>query len=846
MQLDSVFLSEFDCIVMLTWSDWHTELRSNRYHYATRFARLGKEVIFVQPDLSDNTYCFEPTEIPHLQILHISHQYNSEQSDLLNRALLEKYLIRPIFWVYNHNFSNVLRNRFSVLNVYHATEDYLSLSNTSISVNDTFLTSLREMLELCQLIVTVSPGIHESYTKKLDLPGKVITVTNGCDYKFYRSLEYSVTVSKNVVFYQGNIFSKLDYELLKNLALAMPEMEFTFCGKVYKDEPGWRKLIELKNVKYLGLLSPEALRQEMHKATVGIVPFLEDCPLFENAFPLKVFEYLACDLPVVSIKMKALNSFHDVISFASGVNEFKDAIEKAVHLRFDTEHSSQRLKAAKLQDYDIKFQSICSFVSEIVKEQKREAEAFNKKRSVAILYEPSSMHVNTIKEHLESFRRFSRHEIIYLPATQNITPTVPLSLFDIVVVHYSVRIIHPQAVQSTAMLSNTYIDALETYGGYKILFIQDEYDATNVANSWIKRLGFHTIFTCIPRQYLNTVYTKQIFPAVHFEATLTGYVPSSLMRYKNVLPPSKRTTILGYRGRILPYSYGTLGYEKYFIGAKAKELCVLKGIACDIEVDDAKRIYGADWYAFMASCRATLGTESGSNLFDFDGDLKERIAQKLKENPDLSKEAIFEEFVNANEKIKMNQISPKIFEAITLKTILVLFEGEYSGVLKPDIHYIPLKKDFSNFDAVIEKLNDPVFVDAMAERSYNDIILSGKYSYQSFIEDFERLLVEECGVSCNQNIPLLSVSGYISSKNETVLFMPTSKKELPPPCSRIFSLSELQSFSFSKFKYRKAGSISVFRKVGKVIVRQMPSSIKRTIPHRYVKKMKSLMGLSEE
>lgn len=50
-QLDSVFLSEFDCLVMLTWSDWHTELRSNRYHYVTRFAATGKEVVFVQPDL---------------------------------------------------------------------------------------------------------------------------------------------------------------------------------------------------------------------------------------------------------------------------------------------------------------------------------------------------------------------------------------------------------------------------------------------------------------------------------------------------------------------------------------------------------------------------------------------------------------------------------------------------------------------------------------------------------------------------------------------------------------------------------------------------------------------------
>ena len=29
---------KFDAVLMLTWSDWYTEPRSNRYHYAVRFA----------------------------------------------------------------------------------------------------------------------------------------------------------------------------------------------------------------------------------------------------------------------------------------------------------------------------------------------------------------------------------------------------------------------------------------------------------------------------------------------------------------------------------------------------------------------------------------------------------------------------------------------------------------------------------------------------------------------------------------------------------------------------------------------------------------------------------------
>lgn len=82
----------------------------------------------------------------------------------------------------------------------------------------------------------------------------------------------------------------------------------------------------------------------------------------------------------------------------------------------------------------------------------------------------------------------------------------------------------------------------------------------------------------------------------------------------------------------------------------------------------------------------------------------------------------------------MNQVSPRVFEAIAARTVLVLFEGDYSGVVKPDEHFIPLKKNGSNLPEVFAKLNDAEYVDAMAERAYCDVIGSGRYSYRSFVK----------------------------------------------------------------------------------------------------------------
>ena len=50
--------------------------------------------------------------------------------------------------------------------------------------------------------------------------------------------------------------------------------------------------------------------------------------------------------------------------------------------------------------------------------------------------------------------------------------------------------------------------------------------------------------------------------------------------------------------------------------------------------------------------------------------------------------------------IPYRTISPRHFEASALRLCQILLEGKYSGVMRPMVHYIPLKKDFSNFDEV--------------------------------------------------------------------------------------------------------------------------------------------------
>jgi len=361
------------------------------------------------------------------------------------------------------------------------------------------------------------------------------------------------------------------------------------------------------------------------------------------------------------------------------------------------------------------------------------------KLNIVILYDSGSMHVSTLWEYLDAFRQHSRHNIYFLPATncdwlnQEPRPEIPdFSLFDVAIVHHSVRISVPDH------LNKDIANKLAAYDGLKLLIIQDEYDMTETARRWMDRLQFDIVYNGIPEQDCEKIYPRQRFPKTQFRQVLCGYLPDTKQVEKYALPPEQRKIWIGYRGRVLPFHYGALTREKYTIGVEFKKLAAQRGIPADIEVANDQRIYGSNWYRFLGSARATLGTESGSNVFDIDGSIESAVEQALAQQPGVTYEEIQRTVLAPYEgMVIMNQISPKIFEAIQLRTALILFEGNYSGVVKPDIHYIPLKKDFSNIDDVLKKLQDTAYLKQLTDRAYSDVVESGDYSYRRFIESID-------------------------------------------------------------------------------------------------------------
>jgi hypothetical protein len=351
-----------------------------------------------------------------------------------------------------------------------------------------------------------------------------------------------------------------------------------------------------------------------------------------------------------------------------------------------------------------------------------------------VTYSNAANVVPTTDEYLRSFQRFSRYQVSYLHVTHGAKIACDLAQFDAVLQSYCVRLAEPD------LISRDYLERLRAYRGVKAIAVQDEYFRTGALRKGLADLGFDIVFTCVPPAHIEKIYPRAQFPGTAFITILTGYVPDSLAEQER---PRRRLQdrpfLIGYRGRDIGSRYGRLAFEKYEIGRRMREICVERGIRHDIEVAEEKRIYkDHQWYEFVESCRSMLGTESGSNVFDHDGTIEARYETLSREFGRPVDYEAFRPYTEAQDRsIEMGQISPRVFEAAALKTPLILFTGRYSNAISPGDHYIELKKDFSNVDQVLNRLDDLEGLEEMAERAHAHLIASGTFGYRQFVRQVE-------------------------------------------------------------------------------------------------------------
>jgi hypothetical protein len=361
---------------------------------------------------------------------------------------------------------------------------------------------------------------------------------------------------------------------------------------------------------------------------------------------------------------------------------------------------------------------------------------------ILVAYSADSTYVQTTLDYLTAIAHFTNYDVEYVHVTHNAIMDFDFTAYDVVFHNYCARLCFEGYV------SESYRAAMRAFSGLKVLAVQDEYDETNRLRQAIVDLGFHIVLTCVPQEALDYVYPREDFSLVEFVTVFTGYAPDPSAKPRTPIRRLRdRRVVLGYRGRDIGGRYGRLAFDKHEIGRRMREICERRGVPHDIAMDDESRIYGLAWFDFVGDCRAMLGTESGSNVFDFDGSIMrsfQALSAALGRPPGYQEFLAAEPLLEVREReISMGQVSPRVFECAAMRTPMVLFEGVYSGVIAPHEHYIPLAKDFSNAEETLDKLRDIEALGALTERAYRHLIASGQFGYEAFWRRIGAVIAEK-------------------------------------------------------------------------------------------------------
>ena len=369
----------------------------------------------------------------------------------------------------------------------------------------------------------------------------------------------------------------------------------------------------------------------------------------------------------------------------------------------------------------------------------------------------------TTAQHLEAVTSIPEAEVLSYNAVHGVPRWLDRVRFDAVVLHTTyLGLRWHRWFEENRALS----EWLAGMDALKVALPQDEYHHAHTLDDWLDDLGVSVVATVLTASHRDELYPKLSCKAAFYEV-LTGYIDDTAAERVRLPAPDQRPYDVVYRARHLPFWLGSHSQLKHRVGEAVSARAAAHDLRCDISTRPQAVVLGGAWLDLLASGRMTIGAESGSSTLDKRGELGTTVAEWLEREPALTFEQVDARMPAGWDDYRFFAISPRHLEAVVTKTAQLLVEGRYSGVLDPERHYLPIRRDFSNLDEVLERARDQELMARLTERAYEEIYVSGRYSFRRLSEAIGEILTEHAGGGAGYR-PRLAVARALASAQSEV------------------------------------------------------------------------------
>ncbi len=277
----------------------------------------------------------------------------------------------PVLWLTSPDQEDMLRLLPHRLVIYHLVDDYTAYEADYASAErlQYIQEQHRRLLRQADAVICTHPKLVEQAREHND---RVFLVPNGVDWPLFERALACPYLPPDIeeiphprVGYVGVLNDKIDVPLLRSLVDADPTVHLVLVGPVHmRHYRSHLQLLHHPRVHRLGFRPPEELPLYMRGLDVALMPYRLN-RWTEHIDPLKLYEYLAVGLPIVSTPIPAVQRVSDLVYIGQG-NAFIDRVREA--LNEHAPHQRERRRAfARTNSWDMRVDTLRTILDALLK-----------------------------------------------------------------------------------------------------------------------------------------------------------------------------------------------------------------------------------------------------------------------------------------------------------------------------------------------------------------------------------------------------------------------------------------------------------------------------------------------
>lgn len=296
-------------------------------HLMRSLVQLGYEILYLNPvcgsgeiiEVEENIHIYSPHGYGTV-LYNLEHNRGDRLGQEINSLLRELNYENGIVFLNAPYWTPLLQFWEYSLLIYDCIDNYTEFEDL-VHHEAVIKESEQQLLNLADLVLTSSTGLFE---EKKAVNDNTYLVPNGVETKYF-NYNYIPVIkpddipdSEKIIGYYGAISSWFDIELVRSLAVSLPEVAVVLIGEVSTDIS---HLSSLLNVTLLGEKPYHLLADYLYYFDLAIIPFIKNS-LTLMSDPVKLYEYLAAGKPVLTTELPEVKKFKKQINIAKDKEDF--------------------------------------------------------------------------------------------------------------------------------------------------------------------------------------------------------------------------------------------------------------------------------------------------------------------------------------------------------------------------------------------------------------------------------------------------------------------------------------------------------------------------------------------